>query len=97
VSLGRPAEAPYLPVSLMAERTPRALADGTLYRASLEWEPKTELLYELEDDFEQGAAAADAEAQALSEAGRTEQARALLEDCTARCVEEALQLLSAGR
>jgi len=96
-SLGHPEDAPYVPMSLMAERTPRALADGTLYQASLEWEPEPEMLYELEADFALRAAEAEAEGRALSDAGQVDKARGVFEDMTAACVADALEAMSAGR
>jgi len=97
VSLGRPERAPYVPMSLTAERTPRAMADGTLYQASLEWEPEAELLYDLEADFAERAAEAEAEARSLSEAGQAEEARTVFEDVTAACVADALEAIAEGR
>ena len=97
VSLGRPGRAPYVPISLMAERTPRAMADGTLYQASLDWAPEAELLYELEAGFADRGAEAEAEARGLSDAGRMDEARRILEDMTTACVADALEAMSAGR
>ena len=97
VSLGRPEGAPYIPMSLMAERTPLALADGTLYQAALDGEAEPELLYDLEADFALRAAEAEAEARSLSDAGQADEARRTFEDMTAACVADALEAIAEGR
>jgi len=97
VSLGRPDHAPYVPIYLTAERTPRAMVDGTLYQASLEASPQPDLLAELEDDFAARATAAVSEAQALESADDADAARLAVEEMTAGCVRDALEAMSAGR
>jgi len=97
VSLGQPARAPYVPVSLLAETTPRALVDGSLYTLASERETPVECLCQAEAEFVEMADDAITRAGTLLDRGDRPAAAAGVEAMSAACTAKAVEVLTAGR
>ena len=97
VSLGQPARAPYVPLSLLAQTTPRALVDGSLYTLAVENEAPVESLYEAETESAAMAGEAVAHAATLLDQGDRQAAAESVEAMSQECAAKAIVALTASR
>ncbi|MFO7945436.1 MAG: hypothetical protein R6V19_01280 [Armatimonadota bacterium] len=93
-SLGRPTQAPYVPVFMASNHVPRALMDGTMYRLSIDAPAATELLRDLEADWYERVSDCQDQIRQEIDDDNCGEIPYITEALTATCVQEALELMA---